>query len=175
MLAPTKSRSATVKRLAVMTAVPALLLALSACSAGAGAGGGASSSEKPSASPGSLAEWQLKMSRCMREQGVNVPDPSGDGTGAAMNSNGASQDQISAASKTCADKLGTPPAMTNAEKKQAEEAAQKALITIAKCYRASGIDVPDPQPGQGLDIPKDAPADVTEKCGGAGSTTTSAG
>jgi hypothetical protein len=175
MSTKSKLRPSAAKRLAVMAAVPALLLALSACSAGAG-GGTPTSSEKPASQPGSLAEWQLKMSKCMRDHGVDVSDPTGNGQGASINMNGLSQDQLSAASKTCMNELGTPPAMTDAEKKAAERSAQKAMITMAKCYRASGIDVPDPQPGQGLDIPKNVPTDVTDKCGGgAGSATKSIG
>ncbi|WP_349866081.1 hypothetical protein [Leifsonia sp. WHRI 6310E] len=157
-------KRAVVSRLALLSLAPALLLAVSACSAGPDERG--PSGGKPSAAPGSLAEWQLSMSRCMREHGVDVGDPSADGMGATIDSRGLSEDQLSAASEACSKKLGTPPAMTEAEKKAADEAAQKMMITIAKCYRASGVDVPDPKPGQGLDIPKDAPADVADKCGG---------
>ncbi|MFJ3394883.1 hypothetical protein [Leifsonia aquatica] len=162
-MSTTTGKRAAVSRLALLSLAPALLLAVSACSAGPDERG--SNEGKPSAASGSLAEWQLSMSRCMREQGVDVGDPSAGGNGATIDSRGLSEDQFTAASEACSKKLGAPPAMTEAEKKAADEAAQKTMISIAKCYRASGVDVPDPKPGQGLAIPKDAPAEVAEKCG----------
>lgn len=158
-------------RLALLSLAPALLLAVSACAAGPSGG---ASSEKPSAGAGSgsLADWQLAMAKCMREHGVDVADPSAGGMGTTIDTRGLSEDQLTAASDACSKKLGTPPAMTEAEKKDMDAKAQKMMISIAECYRASGVDVPDPRPGQGLAVPEGAPADVVEKCGGAASAAT---
>lgn len=153
-----------VSRLALLSLAPALLLAVSACSAGSGAP--EPSGGTPSASPGSLADWQLSMAKCMREHGVDVADPSAGGLGTTIDSRGLSEDQLTAASEACSAKLGTPPSLTEAEKKAQDEATQKMMLKIADCYRASGVDVPDPKPGQGLALPKDAPADVVDTCGG---------
>ena len=112
----------------------------------------------------------LKFASCMRENGIDMPDPSDDGTGMAIKAE--DQDAMATATKTCQSKLGTPPPYTAEEQKQMEEQSRKMFLKAAKCYRDNGVDVPDPAAGDLPQIPSDAPQDVVEKCGfGPGSVT----
>lgn len=158
-------RTRRAKTVATLLAVPALLLAFTACAAnpgsGSGSGGGGSSESAHSA----RETWQLKFAQCMRDNGVDMPDPSGSGT-AAFSVDDSNQDAMMAASDTCQKKVGTPPPFSPEEKKEMEANMQKAMLKTAKCYRDSGFDVPDPRPGEGVSAPTGAPDDVVEKCGG---------
>lgn len=138
--------------LATATAIATLTLA----------GAVACSSSKPAASPASKAATHsannsdqaqlLKFTQCMRDHGVDMPDPqSGQGTGAtggggvgtlkAGGSGGIDLSSGSAAYQACRQFLpngGVP------QKPSAAQLAQE--LAFAKCMRAHGIDYPDPQP-----------------------------
>jgi hypothetical protein len=154
-------------RLAAMLSIPALLLVLAGCAATSPQAG---SSSAPSFAKMSFSDWQLANAKCMRAQGIDMPDPSADGGSQAMSMSGTDAAAIIAAQKKCQEKLGPPPALSPQEKSADAAAAQKALIKIAQCYRASGVDIPDPKPGEGLKVPSDAPSDVIAKCGGGAGT-----
>ena len=145
----------------LLAAVPLLALGLTGC-----AGGPSSADPAPSSSTGlTLTQWRLKMAECLREQGVDVGDPDADGN-QSTSLQGADQDQFAAASKTCRGKLGPAPAMSAAEKKQAEQQQRESALKMAKCYRDNGVDVADPEPGQLPEIPSNAPESVQQQCGG---------
>jgi hypothetical protein len=157
-------------RLAAVLSIPALLIMLTGCAVSSPQAG---SPETPASSKLSFSDWQLANTKCMRAQGIDMPDPSADGSSQAMSMSGTDASAIIAAQKKCQEKLGPPPALSSKEKAADSAAAMEALIKVAQCYRASGVDVPDPKPGEGLKVPSDAPSDVVAKCGaGAG---TSAG
>jgi predicted small lipoprotein YifL len=89
----------------------------------------------------------VKYARCLREHGVNAPDPpAGDND---IRIQGASPAQEEAARQAC--KQSAPNAAGGAP--SAEESDK--LLKIARCMRAHGVSVADPQPGQGLNLPKD--------------------
>jgi hypothetical protein len=100
--------------------------------------------------PGATADEHdqvVKYARCLREHGVNAPDPpAGENT---IRIQGASPAQEEAARQAC--KQSAPKAAGGAQ--SAEESDQ--LLKIARCMRAHGVSVADPQPGQGLNLPKD--------------------
>jgi hypothetical protein len=145
-------------RLAALLVVPALLLAFTGCSAAKGGG-------EPSSTPQAMSrqEWTLKYAQCMRSHGQNVPDPTSDGTISAQA--GGDIDAAKAASEACRKQLGDMPPLTASEKQAADKAMQEQMVKIAQCYRKNGVDVPDPAPGQVVQIPSDAPDGVRAQCG----------
>jgi hypothetical protein len=104
-------------------------LSLSAC------GGGDVKEKKTGASD---VDLQLKYAKCMRENGVNIPDPKADGTGAiALGGGGDAKAQ--AATAKCKQYL---PNGGEPKKMSPEELAT--MVKYAQCMRKNGIDMPDP-------------------------------
>jgi hypothetical protein len=100
---------------------------------------------KPSASALSKAEANRQFAQCMREHGVDVPDPGPDGSlqfdaGAAVDRN-----QAVAAASQCQRFLPNGGELTNLSPEQLEQGR-----AFAKCMREHGIDMPDPDPESGL-------------------------
>jgi hypothetical protein len=104
----------------------------------------------------------LQYAQCMRDHGVNMPDPTFSEGGARVTmrqEKGADPDKARAAEEACKsyqDKV-KPPAMSADDEKKMKEAALK----NAQCMRDHGIDFPDPQFGEG--------GRMTQKIGGPGS------
>ncbi|MBF4563657.1 hypothetical protein [Plantibacter sp. VKM Ac-2876] len=140
--------------LTALLAVPGLLLGLSACS-------GEASTESASAAPVSFEDWQLKFSDCLREKGVDMPDPKADGS-MNINVNEIDMDAYEAAAPQCQEEVGPPPA--SSEGGTTEEQSMKQTLEAAECLRDHGFDVPDPTRDTGLQVPDDVPDDVSEKC-----------
>ncbi|MFG2040638.1 hypothetical protein [Dactylosporangium sp. NPDC048998] len=139
------------KIVAPALALAAILLSGTvACSAG-----------KPNAGPvapaGSDQEQALKFAQCMRDHGVDMPDPrdghmvTGDlGTPGTINGSGAVElpNADGAAFQACREFLpngGEPRKLTAAELEQG--------VRYAQCMRAHGLDYPDPNPAGALDVP----------------------
>jgi hypothetical protein len=92
-----------------------------------------------------LREAQVKFARCMREQGIDVPDPAPGGEGGIQikieKASGVSPEDVEAAEKACAEfREAIRPQLSEAE--QAEFKAQ--ALENARCMREHGIDFPDP-------------------------------
>jgi hypothetical protein len=150
---------------AALLAAPLMLAALGACADDPAASRGA-----PDPSSGaklSFPQYQLELARCLRSQGVDMPDPTGDGGIAIGIPAAGSQDEIQAAAQFCRDKLGPPPAMSEQERRAADAAARERLLKMTECYRQHGVDVADPRPGELPAIPQDVPVEVVDACGGA--------
>jgi len=148
---------------AAALAIPLLLGALAACGttddasdADSGSGGGSGSDTESSQS---FDDYQLAFASCMREQGVDMPDPNADGSIEAQSGDGFME-----AAEACQDELGQPPAAPGGGSEMSDEEQRAEWLEIAACFRDNGIDVPDPQPGESLTIPMDAPSDVFEEC-----------
>ena len=120
-------------RSAVLTAGIASL-ALAACGGGEGSGGGRSDREK-------LEEYALEHARCMREHGIDVPDPK-PGQGIIMNGSVANPEELERATRACERELGKPPMPELSAKDQRE--FREAALRHARCMREHGIDFPDP-------------------------------
>lgn len=143
-----------------LLAVPLLVGLLAACSTGDPKPEQSASSEK------SFEDWQVSFASCMRDNGIDMPDPGKGGMSQALRLDEANTEAFQTASDTCIKKLGEPPAPPGGKKTEKEMLADQ--LKLAKCFRDNGIDVADPKEGQGLTIPE-APDDVMEKCGlGAG-------
>jgi hypothetical protein len=150
-----------------------VLIALVACT-GAAAGPGVATLNDPGASDAAGAspspsaitpqDAALAYARCMRENGVDMPDPqvaTGSGGEVKIAQEGGapvSKEKFSAADEVCrhfmadAAPNGQGPAMS------AED--QDRVLAFAKCMREHGIDMPDPDfSGGGFSIRIDAGSD----------------
>ena len=96
-------------------------------------------------------EAALEWARCMREHGIDVPDPDfGNGDagirvgGPGFNPN---SEKFRKAQKACGTPFGEdgPPALSEAERQE----FQDAMLEFAQCMREHGVDMPDPEFGEG--------------------------
>ena len=118
------------------------IVALGAC------GGGAAQRPSPSVNPQAAA---LAFSKCMRQHGVNVPDPVTNGTGGgggfAVNISGnGSGPKPTAALAACQKYL---PRIGGSGSQTPDPAREAQLLKFAQSMRAHGIDMPDPQTSGG--------------------------
>lgn len=144
-------------------AIPLLLTALTACGpddADASSQNDGSSSSDGSASDRSFDEYQLDFASCMRDKGIDMPDPDEDG-GSLQAPAG---DGFMEAAQECQDELGLPPAAPGGGPGMSDEEQRAEWLEIAACFRENGVDVPDPGPGEELTIPSDVAGDVFETC-----------
>ena len=128
--------------------LPALLVAASLVAAGCAGRGEATPNASPSASD---REAQLlKFAQCMRDHGVDIPDPTTDSNGnlrieRPRNDTGtgpptqAERTKDRAARQACQKDLPTQN-FTPAQRAQFQDNALK----FAQCMRSKGFDVPDP-------------------------------
>jgi hypothetical protein len=91
-----------------------------------------------------MRDAQLKFAQCMREHGLDVPDPKPGDHGMRLSvPKGTSKDKVDAAQKACQKYLDKvkPPEMSDADKKKFHDAA----LANARCMREHGIpNFPDP-------------------------------
>ena len=126
-----------------------LVLAAAGALGAAGCGssaGGAGTVGGPAEGRGDDAK-ELAFARCMRENGVNIPDPgAGGGPQRIRLGKGISPQVVERATTTCRDKTGGgPPELSEEDRAEFRDAALK----FARCMRSNGVDVPDPQVGGG--------------------------
>jgi hypothetical protein len=132
-----------------MTRSPLLLiaavgaaLALGACGSSddnGGASSGKSGSDK-------AFEGALKFAKCMREHGIDMPDPQRVGSGGikqTMSGKPGSKAKMDAAQKDCQKymQIGGGRAPSAAEQAKAKDA----MLAYAKCMRDNGVNMPDPK------------------------------
>jgi hypothetical protein len=137
------------RRMALIVALP-LVFGLAACGNSGGDKGVASGggSTKPSAQPGANAsinpqDAQLKFAQCMRENGVNVPDPDPGQPARILGGNG-DRVKLEAATKKCQTFLQAGGQINPNDPK-----IQDQLVKFAGCMRKNGVDMPDPNPADG--------------------------
>jgi len=126
-------------------------------------------------------EAALDWARCMREHGVDVPDPEVDEDGRIQIRPGAGRrldDTDADAFREAQDACGTPfgdagpPALSESERAELEEN----LLAFAACMRENGVDMPDPDlsggrggglriGGAGLDRDSETFRRAQEACG----------
>jgi hypothetical protein len=130
-----------------------LALGLYGCSSGGPPGavaslGGTSSSAAPSGAAGQQADpaqqdAQLKFAQCMRQHGVNMPDPvPGQAQPALTAPDAATRQKIKDADTACSSLL------PNGGQPTAEETER--VLKFTQCMRQHGVDMPDPKAGEGL-------------------------
>jgi len=155
----------------LFAALPLLVGALAGCSTAADDAAAETKSESQIAADAQA--WDLANANCLREAGVDIGDPSGDGGGMAISrGDGLDMDALLAASETCrestTDELGERP-VTASEKKSQDEFDAR-LRESAECVREAGYDVTDQLDGAGgTATMDDVLAGVLEECGAFGS------
>jgi hypothetical protein len=147
-----------------MGLLPGLLLALALAVAACGGGGGGGMSNgvaslgdgkaTPTTSPGGSSDPKqgaLAFGRCMRQHGIDMPDPEIDADGGvAMHlppGVGPDSPKLKAAEQACNQYLpngGQPP--------KASPQQQQQMLAYARCMRQHGINIPDPKPDGGIHI-----------------------
>lgn len=132
----------------------ALVLALAACggdgggeSNGVASLGGQNGTTGTTTTTGSQDPQQaaLEYTQCMRENGVDMADPSPDGE-LRLNVGRGNREKVENAQRKC------EPLLENARPRLTEEQQnlmQEAQLEFAKCMREHGIDMPDPVFGEG--------------------------
>jgi hypothetical protein len=151
-----------------MGLVPGLLLvlALAVAACGGGNSDGVASlggDDKPTAttSPGGSGDVKqraLAYARCMRQQGIDMPDPKFDAQGRMAQQLppgvGPDDPKFKAADQACkqyAPNGGEPPKLNPQQQQQ--------LLAHARCMRRHGINLPDPKPDGRVDAPGIDPDD----------------
>jgi len=144
-----------------VTALAALTFALVTACGAAGASGNkvaslsstaAAPSDQQQASDGRSDEDKIRdFTRCMKEHGVDIPEPTGapapkagggnGSPGIVVQGNGPDKDKIDKANEACRSLLpngGKPPKL---DAQQLDE-----MRKVAQCMREHGVDMPDPDP-----------------------------
>ncbi len=128
----------------------AVAIALCAIGLVACGGGGSGSSGGGSDGGGEAAfeESRLKMAECLREHGIDAPDPVPGEAGLSIQKadkgDGANPDDpaTEGAIETCEEKVGFEPPEISPEQ---EEEMKEAMLAFAQCMREHGVDMPDPE------------------------------
>jgi hypothetical protein len=134
----------------------ALALAVAACGGGGGKPsgvaslGGGKATATTRAGGGSDREAALAYARCMRQHGIDMPDPTFDAQGHTAQQMppgvGPDDPKFKAANQACQQYL---PGGGAPEKPNPQE--QQQMVQFARCMRQHGVDMPDPKPGGGID------------------------
>jgi hypothetical protein len=144
------------RKLVLATLVGGLAVALTAVAAGCGGNGGDSngvasltdtgqtstnsSDGSGGASPKERREAELKFAQCMRNHGIDMPDPVNGRFDLKITPG--DQKKAAEAQSACQKYLrAVAPRMTEEQQAKMREAA----LDYAKCMRDHGIDMPDPQ------------------------------
>ncbi|GLY84777.1 hypothetical protein [Actinoallomurus iriomotensis] len=115
-----------------------VLLALAGCGGHGGTGASASSSAN-------AQDTMVKFAQCMRQHGVQVDDPKAGDPGIKIKSKG-DESKMNAAMQAC--RQYSPKKDVNPNDPQVRDR----MLKMAQCLREHGLQVADPQPGQGLQI-----------------------
>jgi hypothetical protein len=122
-------------RIHILIAALLSALALAACGDDPSTNGDSASNQ--------MEDAALKYARCMRENGVDMPDPKPGQRGIRLSQpEGVSQSTMRKADRACRKYLEAvkPPEMSEAQQKEFREGA----LANARCMREHGIDFPDP-------------------------------
>jgi hypothetical protein len=126
--------------------------------AGAGCGGGSESSgvanveteggnapaETTTPSTEETEQAMLRFAQCMRDQGIDYPDPAPDANGNLRlrpPTGNVDQEQLESAQEACQEHL---EGVIQPRSEEDETEFQDALLKYARCMRDNGVDVPDP-------------------------------
>lgn len=132
---------------ALLPLLTCAVLALAACGSDDSASGGADRAE-------SNRDAALKFARCMRENGIDMPDPTTSegggirlgGPGSAQEADPPSPETMRRAEEACRQYLGSmkPPERSEEDVQEFKERA----LAHARCMREEGLDFPDPEFGE---------------------------
>jgi hypothetical protein len=134
----------------------ALALAVAACSGGGGKPGGVASlgdGKATTTSPGGGDSTQadLAYARCMRQHGVNMPDPKVEANGRTdwQLPSGMRKDdpRLKAAQQACRQYRANGGQAQRPSPQQQQE-----MLAFARCMRQHSINIPDPKPDGTVDM-----------------------
>ncbi|GAA3079380.1 hypothetical protein [Streptosporangium carneum] len=144
-------------RVRPLLAAVSLTLSLTACGAGAGTAsgtgagndgvagvGGGSATPAASASgsaPTDRREAQLKFAQCMREHGMDVPDPGPDGRVMIRQGKGGGEATAQKAMQECEHFMKD---VVSDKGPANDPKARDQMLKYAQCMRQHGVDMPDP-------------------------------
>ncbi|MEV5828531.1 hypothetical protein AB0L25_23515 [Spirillospora sp. NPDC052242] len=129
---------------AVVAAVP-IVVGLAGCGGGGATGAAASPTGSAAAE-----DAKLEFARCMRENGVDVPDPGSGEQGTRVLGKGAGGEKLEKALDACRSLLqagGMLPDLKDPE-------VRDRYVEFARCMRENGVDVPDPAPDGTVRLPE---------------------
>ena len=120
-------------------------------------------------------EGVLEFAQCMREEGVNFPDPTFDIDGNPQfdNLEIENEEEFESAFENCEDILRNALPEQFDLDPEVEAALVDASLEFSKCMRDQGIDFPDPKPGEfgffafrdaNIDFSSEAVQDAFEIC-----------
>lgn len=93
----------------------------------------------------------LEFAECMREHGVDMPDPTEDG-GIRISATPETQDEMEAAQEACQpileETMGERPQLSPEEEAQMRDE----MLAFTECMREHGVDMPDPEFGDGGEV-----------------------
>jgi hypothetical protein len=126
----------------ILVAVAAAL-ALGACGSSDDNGGSGASGQSRE---DKAFEGALKFAKCMREHGIDMPDPQRVGNGGikqTMKGGPTNRAAMESAQKACEKymQIGGGKAPSAAQQAKAKDA----MLAYAKCMRGEGVDMPDPK------------------------------
>ncbi len=132
------------RRIPILLAATALAAGAGACGGGGGAGGEAADGARE------MRDAALSYARCMRQHGVDMPDPKTDENGVILETGGgdpnagggASAARVRSADAACRKHLddAKPPELSAEQQREFKRQA----LRHAKCMRDNGVDFPDP-------------------------------
>jgi hypothetical protein len=105
--------------------------------------GGDSGTDSATSRDKEMRDAAIKFARCMREHGIDMPDPQPGQRGIRITQpKGVSPQKMRAADEACQKYLEdvAPPELSEEEQKEFKDAA----LAHARCMREHGIDFPDP-------------------------------
>ncbi|MFG2015471.1 hypothetical protein [Actinomadura geliboluensis] len=137
-------------------AVP-LVLGPAACGSDDGGGvataGGAAAKASVSASASaslSPEDARLKFAQCMRENGVDVPDPGAADEKAMRFGKGSDRKKLEGALEKCRQWLQAGGKMPDLKDPEVRDQ----FVKLAQCMREHGVNIPDPGPDGKIEFPK---------------------
>ncbi|MFF5933839.1 hypothetical protein [Streptomyces sp. NPDC012508] len=137
----TTRRTRETLQLAAAASLASLCLLATACTAD----GGKKAGSETVSDEGKKADQALEHRKCLREQGLDVPEPKPgeEGVGLTIGGDGMSKEKMEKAFKACRDKGGAGMG------KELTQADKDKMIKYAQCMRKNGFDMPDPTFGEG--------------------------
>jgi hypothetical protein len=125
-----------------LTLLAVAALAVAAVLTGCGGNGGQHTAVPTSTSAG---DQVIRFAECMRQHGINLPDPAPGSDRITINPQGSTDAQIQAAQEACRKYR---PEANNPH----DGADSDRMVRLARCLRRHGVNAADPQPGQPLKL-----------------------
>jgi hypothetical protein len=142
---PSRPLISNARRVCACLIALALTVGVSAC----GSSSSSSSTNAAASTSSQTYQARLKLAKCFRAHGINLPDPSASG-GAAGGGDGIfrslqnySQAQLNAARQACQQFLSKAFPRLNLTPAQRAQFQQQ-LVKFAQCMRSHGVNIPDP-------------------------------